>query len=371
MVKYCLLLLSLCTLLACNNNRPATALKVTQQGINPFGRAIVDADSNIVLIGSASYIELSFTGTSCALWMKNSASWNDYNYVVVELDDQYNGRLKINGSGFKPYTVTAPDNKQHTVRIYKATEAMNGQVLIESIAAAAVKALPHPPRKKIEFIGNSITSGTGSDVKDIPCGTDKWYDQHNAYWSYAPRVARALNADYILSSVSGIGIYRTWNADGPSMPEVYEHTYLDKDHPLSWDFSRYTPDVVSIALGTNDLSEGAAGQERTRFDSTVFINKYVAFINLLYQHYPNTQIALLSSPMISGEKGVMLSACLERVQGISNAAHPGKLPVEVFNFPSMQTHGCGGHPTIEEQGLMADQLIPFFTGLLDSRKKMQ
>ncbi len=77
-----------------------------------------------------------------------------------------------------------------------------------------MKALKVPAASLIEFIGNSITCGAAADPSEVPCGTGVYHDQHNAYYAYGPRVARALAANYIVRSVSGSGIYRNWNSDG-------------------------------------------------------------------------------------------------------------------------------------------------------------
>ena len=62
------------------------------------------------------------------------------------------------------------------------------------------------PVRRMEFIGNSITCGTGSDQSVVPCDKGVWQDQHNAYLSYGPAVARSFNAQWQLSAVSGIGL---------------------------------------------------------------------------------------------------------------------------------------------------------------------
>ena len=58
----------------------------------------------------------------------------------------------------------------------------------------------------MEFIENSITCGTGSDQSVVPCDKGVRQDQHNAYLSYSPAVARSFNAQWQLSAVSGIGL---------------------------------------------------------------------------------------------------------------------------------------------------------------------
>jgi lysophospholipase L1-like esterase len=298
--------------------------------------------------------------------LENSSYPNDYNYLAIELANEYKGRLKIDGTFEKPYTIHATTkNPSHTIRLYKATEANNGLITLLVVRAAGLKPVEQKKRKKIEFIGNSITAGMANDLKDIPCHTGKWYDQHNAYWAYGPRVARALDIDFMISAVSGIGIYRTWNGNGPSMPQVYESAYLKADNNQQWDFNRYTPDVVSICLGTNDLSDGDGKSERLPFDSSVYIRNYIAFIGTLYKHYPATQIALLTSPMLSGQKAAMLLACLQSIKTRISQQYPEKRPIEIFQFKPMIPKGCDYHPDINDHETMANEVTPFFRKLLE------
>ncbi|MBK8391465.1 MAG: hypothetical protein IPL23_20155 [Saprospiraceae bacterium] len=58
-----------------------------------------------------------------------------------------------------------------------------------------------------------------ADTSEYPCNSGFYHDQHNAYMAYGPRTARALGLDFVLSSVSGIGIYRTWNMESQICPK--------------------------------------------------------------------------------------------------------------------------------------------------------
>jgi len=322
-----------------------------------------------VLIGSASYVEISFGGDSCVLFLKNMASGNNYNYVCIEVDNEYKERLKVDGDSIKPYTIkTSLRGVDHLLRVYKATEAQNGQVALTGVKANELKEFVHPPALSIEFIGNSITCGMGNDISGVPCGSGEWYDQHNAYWAYGPRVARALGSDFILSSVSGIGIYRTWNTEHPSMPQLYESATLSLDSSQKWDFSAKAPDVVSICLGTNDLSDGDGKTARAKFDSSIFIKSYIDFIGTIYKHYPDTRIVLLSSPMLSGEKAKSLFSCLQRISGEIAKSYPTKASIEIFQFKPMVPKGCSYHPDKNDHEILANELIPFFKQVLDKVK---
>ncbi len=323
------------------------------------GRTLVK-DNAIELISSASYAEFQFKGDVCNVMLSNTAAAGDYNYAAIELDGNYLKRIKVESN--VPQSFTFRPEKEadwHTVRIYKATEAANGLVVFHGVQASEIQAITEKLDLKIEFIGNSITCGMGNDAGEVPCGRNKWYDQHNAYWSYAAITSRSLSADFMLSSVSGAGIYRNWNSDGPTLPRLYESAYLQVDSLIKWDFSAWIPDVVVIALGTNDLSDGDGETPRLPFDSTAFIYEYAGFISTIYSHYPDARFVLLSSPMIPAVKSDLLLKCLESVKKLSELQHPTQKEISVFRFDSVTSSGCSGHPTIAEHKQMADQLIPF------------
>ncbi|MBD0374595.1 MAG: SGNH/GDSL hydrolase family protein, partial [Flavisolibacter sp.] len=260
--------------------------------------------------------------------------------------------------------LTGPKSGKHTVWVYKATEAHTGPVIIQSISGKNIQVLQRPVAPLIEFIGNSITCGAAADPSEVPCGTGVYHDQHNAYMAYGPRVARALGANFIVSSVSGIGVYRNWNSNGPTMPQVYEKTDFQEQNPQRWNFATYTPQVVSIALGTNDFSRGDGKKERLPFDSASFVNNYVSFVQLVKAKYPTARIALLSSPMLNGASRLLLQNCLTAVKEKVDATNPSSKPVAMYFFKPMQARGCTGHPNVEDHAILASELLPFFKQLL-------
>src|SRR5829696_58935 len=335
---------------------PATALQ-------PFGRYRITANQDLELISSAVHFSFSFKGRECRVY----AFLNDstaHNYLQYEMDGDYQKRIRLDGSDKQPIILMATSEGQHTVHVYKATEAHAGPVFIRKIEGKALKVLPIPTAPLIEFIGNSITCAAAADASEVPCGQGVYHDQHTAYYSYATRVARALGTSYILSSVSGIGIYRNWNSDGPTMPQVYTKADFQAESTRDWDFEKYKPKVVSIALGTNDFSNGDGKKARLSFDSASFVSNYIKFVQLVKQKYPEAKIALLSSPMMNGESRILLQNCITAVKNNIQQLFPGAAPVAVYFFKPMQARGCSGHPSVEDHAIMADELIPFFKPLL-------
>ncbi|MEP7323118.1 MAG: GDSL-type esterase/lipase family protein [Saprospiraceae bacterium] len=333
--------------------------------IHTYGRTALNEKNELRLITSASGVSFDFEGDSCIIWFKNLTGSGNHGYVVIESDSAYYKRIKILDTSTQRVSVYGLKKQRiHQVNIIKATEASNGDIAVQKIEAQKILARNQFPKTKIEFIGNSITCGMGNDTLEIPCGSGQWYDQHNAYYSYASIAARTLNLEPMLSSVSGIGIYRCWNVDCPAMPDVYENFQLGTDSTNRWDFSRWTPDIVSICLGTNDFSDGDGVHERKPFDSVIFIHQYLDFIQRIYTHYPHTQIVLLTSPMLHGIKAAALYRLLNTIALQINASNKNKPGIQTFQFLPMQATGCATHPSKAEHQVMADQLIPFLKSII-------
>nr|WP_315146975.1 GDSL-type esterase/lipase family protein [uncultured Flavobacterium sp.] len=331
------------------------------------GRVELLDENKVILIGPASSVSFDFKGNSCSISLQSVE--DHQNYVSLELDGKYIGRIRIEKGEMQSFPIVVSEKKNtHHLSIYKATEATNGGVLFAGTTAKLVDSPAPKSKKKIELIGDSITSGFGNDDSTIPCGTGDWYDQHNAYWAYGPVLSRALDIDYVLSSVSGYGMYRNWNdehLEEPIIPEVYENLYLNKDSSKPYDF-KFQPDLVSICVGTNDLSEGDGKKPRLPFNEEKFISNYIDFIKTVYKHAPNTRIVLLNSPMVSGDRNVTFIKCLKQVIQAFDKDKTHK-KIELFEFQSMTPKGCGYHPNIADDKVMANQLIPYFKKLLNEK----
>jgi hypothetical protein len=331
--------------------------------LNAFGRYTKSADGDLELISSAVHFGFRFSGNNCRIfaYILDSSS---HNYLQYTLDGIYQKRIRIEGNKKGPYTIQGLVSGQHTIWIYKATEAATGPVFIQHLVARDIVALKVPDLPLIEFIGNSITCGAAADASEVPCGSGEYHDQHNAYYAYGPRVARALHVNFILSSVSGIGIYRNWNTPGPVMPQVYEKTDFQEKSQRYWDFKTYHPRVVSIALGTNDFSDGDRSTPRLPFDSAQFVDNYIRFIKLVKSKYPHARIALLSSPMLNGDKRHLLENCLTTIKIQTDRQFKKSKSVALFFFKPMRARGCGGHPSVEDHAILAEELKPFFRKLM-------
>lgn len=331
--------------------------------LNPYGRAAVNDAKQLELVGSAVNFGIGFEGRECTVYA-SVPDKNSHNYLQYELDGVYQKRIRISGGSNAPITIKAPGPGKHTLRIYKATEAHTGPILITKVVANNARTLAYSDAPLIEFIGNSITCGAAADPSEVPCGTGVYHDQHNAYMAYGPRLARSLRVNFMLTSVSGIGAYRNWNSDGPAMLQVFEKLDFQEKGTRMWNFDNYHPKIVSVALGTNDLSNGDGKNPRKAFDASAFIDSYVKLVQLVKSKYPTAQIALLSSPMVKGASREILQNSLTTIKGKIDSLYPADKPVAMFFFEPMDPHGCSGHPDVNDHRILAEQLKPFFAKLL-------
>jgi hypothetical protein len=314
----------------------STTSNLEAAALQPYGRFIINQERNLELISSAVHFGFSFEGEECQVFA-SLPNKNDHNYLQYELDGKYQKRIRIQGASSDPFVLKVQGGGRHTMWIYKATEAHTGPIYIKKITGSKISPLKRQDAPLIEFIGNSITCGAAADASEVACGTGVYHDQHNAYHAYGPTVARAIGANFILSSVSGIGIYRNWNSD---------------------------PQVVSIALGTNDFSNGDGINKRLPFDSASFVRSYITFVQQVKLKYPNALIALLSSPMVRGSARETLQNCLIKVKEDVDALYPTAKPVSLYFFNPMEPHGCTGHPNLEDHALLAKELELFFRKIL-------
>jgi len=296
------------------------------------------------------YIATKFKGARCEILINDEASGSNHNYLEIAIDDRPPYRLKLSD---KINTISVPpglSDGEHTILICKDTESNIGYIDFIGVRCEKLLRLPAKPRRKIEYFGDSITSGAGMDLSAVPCDKGQWYDQHNAYMSYGPRTSRNLNAQWQLTSLAGVGLVHSCCNMKVLMPQIYDKVFLSGD-AIPWDFSKYQPNVVTICLGQNDGPQ----------DSTLFCGTYVKFISSIRQHYPRADIICLTSPMADARLAPVLQRYITAVTSYANAT--GDKKVYKYFFSKQYHNGCGGHPDINEHALIADELTAYIKRL--------
>jgi lysophospholipase L1-like esterase len=109
------------------------------------------------------------------------------------------------------------------------------------------------------------------------------------------------------------------------------------------------PDVIVIALGTNDFSGSDPGQP--------FVDAYERFItDAVRAHAPDAPILLATSPMLSGQARAQHRAYLDAI--VAHFADPKITVVDIPEQLSTDGFGCDYHPNETTARKSAAALVP-------------
>ncbi|MDA3867270.1 MAG: GDSL-type esterase/lipase family protein [Salinivirgaceae bacterium] len=358
-------------LIKVNTNTGLYSIAIEGIGIN-VKDSVLPSDPNIQYMGRIDFsnpdkplfaypnvtIKASFEGTSLDLMLNhyNGSSFND-NYFVSIIDGNAPVRFIVT-SGQHRYPIAKDlTDGTHTVEIVKITESYNGECEFIGFQLDSAKKLltPEPlPDLKLEFLGNSITCGYGIEGGGQPISD-------NSYKAYPAVAARELDAQFHTISFSGIGVVKGW----PSfvMSEMYPRTIALTNYtpfPANniWDFTKYVPDFVVVALGTNDYGFGFGDGT---ISTSTFNSGYEDLITSIRTEYPNADIICTNSPMISDPK---LGNSISEVVTTFNTAGDNK--VYYFTFSHMLGGGDGGHPGLADGLRNGKELADYIKSLLPS-----
>jgi len=336
------------------------------------GTWIQPSDENIQYVGRVNFqnpdapsftypgvqINARFEGTSLRMKAKPMSG-----YFMVQIDGSSPYKVGFNAPKDSVVTLaTALPYGNHEVRIMYAIE---GYLRVPEFRGFGLdegcKLLPPPylPERKIEFIGDSMTCGYGVETTDEKEGFSDETENH--YYTYAALTARALKAQHVVVARSGIGIYRNYNGpktgNADCMPRVYDRTLFGVD-TLKWDFARYTPDVVCVNLGTNDVSTDP-------YDKTMLENAYRDFYYTLRAKYPGARIVFLSGSMLVARRLEHVQYAMDAV--VRQARLKGDENVFRFDMSAQDGklgYGANWHPSLWQQEKMASELTAYLRGLM-------
>ena len=352
--KVYLLLLSLSFFIFSCQTSKKTFVPVNDEHIRYEGRIKFKSEKEAEFYWTGTSVKINFEGTGVGAYLKDERAENWYN-IIIDSDSIY--KIKVD-TARKLYTLAKNLKKgNHTLEIFKRTEWDKGKTWFFGLELEkGGKLLKAPERKtrKLEFFGNSITCGYGNEDysgNDSGGGTFE-----NGYLTYAARTARHFNAETHYTAKSGIGITVSWFP--MIMPQMYNR--LDPtDENSKWDFKAFTPDVVVINLFQNDswivekpdyeTFKLMFGTKKPTED--FIVNAYYEFVKTIRNTYPNAQIICALGSMDATREGSPWPGYIEKAVSKMNDK---KIYTHFFPFKNTP-----GHPNVEEQKVMADDLIKF------------
>lgn len=239
----------------------------------------------------------------------------------------------------------------HRIELHKRTEGLEGTLWVRGFSLPEGGSLTRPdaPRVRLEFYGDSITSGY---ALDCPSGADQPIHK-NHYGTYAAIATRALGGQHHSISISGVGLVRSWEGDGMARRWA-GYGFGDQD----WDFALWPADVVVVNLGQNDHWLGVSA---ARIQAA-----YVAFAAALRARHPGAPIVLALGGMSAASPASGYPGALRAAVGARNRAGDQGVHALIFDVTA------DGHPGAPEQERMAAQLLAAFgetLGLTPRRRR--
>lgn len=251
------------------------------------------------------------------------------------------------------YAVQGLRSGKHRLRIEVASESGAGPTAFDGFFGdEGVRGRePKPRKRQIEFIGDSHTVGYGNTATTRTCTSDDVWASTDTSRSFAALLGRRYKADYRINAISGRGIVR--NYDGAGSPEdtltgLYPYLLFDakaRDPQTGW-----APQVIVIALGTNDFSTPLHADEAWPTREALhaaYEERYVRFVQELRTRNPQAYFILWATDAHNGEIASEVRKVADRLhaQGERRLTF---LPVTGLDFSA-----CHSHPSLADDARIA------------------
>ncbi len=225
--------------------------------------------NNVKILGRAKYqngylwfgltdtgIEYTFTGKTTVISVTaDTYAYSEENpaYIAIFADDEVYQKTLITKKD-TDFTVNFDKKGKHTVTFIKLSESLKGSLRINEIKADSNKIKPTAEKKKkIEFIGDSITCGYGVDGTESDTFSTATEDGSK---SYAYLTAKKFDADYSIVAYSGYAILSAVSFTGERTPDTALPEFYDKLGVTAGD--------EMFTLGSNKFDDGTYELQSTR-----------------------------------------------------------------------------------------------------------
>lgn len=291
--------------------------------------------------------------------LEDVSSNNHNNYFNVVVDGKVVKTLQMSKEK-KTYLLVddLDESVNHTVKLFKRTEALVGTTRFYGFELEEVKAVEivKKPSKKLLVIGDSFSCGYGNGVElteSDNLNTGFHAENEDNYNAYGAISARKLDFQYQCVAYSGRGMYRNFDLSTTgTVPELFSHVFPDNEHGGDANLKSYLPDVIVINLGTNDFF-GESRNPVEEVDSAAFVGTYIAFLNSLEKTYPKANFICIAGGMMSDNWPTgrytltKIKTYINEVIAVSNS----KTQSTKFHFLEFPNHntifGEDWHPTVK------------------------
>ncbi len=223
--------------------RTSYTLKNNADKVKVTGRTSLGA-YGYALDWSASAIEFNATCRG-KVTVKMSASGTSTFAVFV--NGKFTKNITVSGSGQIYEIANDLEEGTYSFRIFKVTGVQSTSAISHIVVNGVLEEPPAEKKYLIEFVGDSITCGSGANF--TAANQDKSY---HAELSWAYLLSQSLDVDYTVVAIGGIGVAHSNNDhEGRTMNDLFPLTCYYRDKNAEYTAERKA-DLVVIGLNTND-----------------------------------------------------------------------------------------------------------------------
>lgn len=297
------------------------------------GRRYVQS-GRLFLNASGASIKGAFRGGVLSLFVYSDAVSKDRPAYIRLTVDGKTRRIKLS-SGEHKLTKHLYEG-EHTFEVTKLTESANNSFAVISVQTDGdFLPVKEESALKIEFIGDSITTGFGVLAPLNSYGEYKTKEQ-DVTKAFSYLTAKSLKAQYNIIAAGGWGVFKS-KYSPYAIPDFYDNVDLLRNTE-KYDHSDFCPDLFVVALGTNDESYLADLPEDVRAEERAEVKRhFVAFVQkllannkpvvLVYGFFDYPDLKTLTEEVWREIDSPLLST-LEVKSDVSlsdvRAGHPGK-----------------------------------------------
>lgn len=318
-----------------------------------------------VFVYPCTSVEMRFTGSLLKLYIKNyHAYWDNYLGCILD-GKQMKYLLPETGTIALEVEVEQTQKEEHELLIFKRQDACHEFAFLGVEIGEGERLLKMPAgiKRRIEVYGDSVSAGEVSEAEDYVGKEDPEHngEYSNSWYSYAWMTARRLNARIQDIAQGGIALMdgTGWfhAPDYIGMETAWDKIHYNPDfgNTMEWDFSRYIPHAVIVAVGQNDsnpedyMKEDYDGEKAVKWRE-----HYKGFLKKLREKYPKAQIVCCTTLLYHDR------AWDKAVGQVVQELQDDKITQYLF-----RRNGAGtpGHLRIPEAEEMAEELSAYIEGL--------
>lgn len=263
------------------------------------GRMDEDREDGILWVYPCSYVKVRFTGGTLRALVTNIRSYWNSSLGWLTDGEEHRGDLAPEGVTCLTLAEGLPEGG-HEICLFKRMDSCH-MVLFHGFLLEGGELLEPLPQsgRRMEVYGDSVSAGEVSEAVDYCGQPDPEHNGEfsNSYYSYAWLTARRLGAQLHDIAQGGVALLnRTGYFNDPhalGMTWLYDKIQYQPAlcRPKLWDFSRYVPQVVVVAIGQNDHHpEDYMAQDYEGEKARYWRERYGEFLRQLLAIYPKAHI---------------------------------------------------------------------------------